>query len=94
MSLVRQVFCTLECAFNEDGVFVPKGTKVQLVQIVDFVSSNFTYKKIRVRCSDYLSSEFLEQVPPDCGHATSGDPIFFDVEPTWLIYHSTEVIKS
>ena len=103
MKKIRKVFCTLVCHLNIDGCFIPKGTKVQLFKMVDIIENNgHVYKKIRVRCCDYLMSEEFQanvgivekqQWNTHCAYATSGEPIFFDVESSYLEFDSSVVLN-
>lgn len=94
MKKVRQIFCKLTERIQKDNIFIPKGTIVQIVQMVEVEGVGNLTKEVMVKVSDYIDCDVFQKQPSRlCGHATSGEPVLITVSPIYLEYHSTKILN-
>lgn len=94
MKKVRQIFCKLTERIQKDKIFIPKGTIVQMVQMVEVEGVGNLTKEVMVKVFDYINCDVFEKQPSrHCSNATSGKPVLIAVSPIYLEYHSTKILN-
>lgn len=94
MKKVRQIFCKLTERIQKDNIFIPKGTIVQMVQMVEVEGVGNLTKEVMVKVFDYINCDVFEKQPSrHCSNATSGKPVLIAVSTIYLEYHSTKILN-